>query len=98
VKEIERAIKHFESLQKRYTTTHNGKHCELVKTALTALREQAEREKGCSMCEHDVMDGNPIVAKHADGYTITTTGVVSFSANLVAKFCPMCGKRLEGKP
>lgn len=42
--EIERAIQHFESLQKRYTTQHNGKHCELVGAALQALRAQAERE------------------------------------------------------
>lgn len=48
--EIYKAIEHFEHLQKRYTTQHNGKHCELVKTALTALREQAEREKGCFWC------------------------------------------------
>lgn len=48
--EIYKAIEHFEHLQKRYTTTHNGKHCEIVKTALTALREQAEREKGCEHC------------------------------------------------
>ena len=44
--EIYKAIEHFEHLQKRYTTQHNGKHCELVKTALAALREKAEREQG----------------------------------------------------
>lgn len=49
--EIERAVKHFEGLQKRYTTQHNGKHCELVKTALEALREKQERGKGCVWCE-----------------------------------------------
>ena len=43
--EIEKAIKHFESLQKRYTTLHNGTQCALVETALEALREKAEREK-----------------------------------------------------
>ncbi len=47
---IEQAIKHFMSLQKRYITTHNGKHCEYVKMALAALREKAEREKGCAFC------------------------------------------------
>ena len=36
--EVEKAIKHFESLQKRYTTQHNGKQCKLVETALDALR------------------------------------------------------------
>lgn len=49
--EIYKAIEHFEHLQKRYTTQHNGKHCELVKTALAALREQVERENGCVWCK-----------------------------------------------
>lgn len=51
--EIYKAIEHFERLQKRYTTQHNGKHCELVKTALAALREKAERENGCVLCKSD---------------------------------------------
>lgn len=37
---LKESIKHFESLQKRYTTQHNGKQCEYVKTALTAMRKQ----------------------------------------------------------
>lgn len=44
--EIEKAIKHFEGLQKRYTTQHNGKHCEFVKTALAALYEKQKRDIG----------------------------------------------------
>lgn len=51
--EIYKAIEHFEHLQKRYTTQHNGKHCELVKTALAALREKAKRENGCVWCKSD---------------------------------------------
>lgn len=35
--DLERTIKHFESLQKRYTTQHNGKMCERVADALEAL-------------------------------------------------------------
>jgi hypothetical protein len=34
---IDKTIKHYESLQKRYTKQHNGKHCDYVKTALVAL-------------------------------------------------------------
>lgn len=37
---LKEAIKHFESLQKRYTTQHNGKHCEYVKTALETMRKK----------------------------------------------------------
>ena len=49
--EIERAIKHFASLQKRYTTQHNGEQCALVETAIAALREKAERVL-CAKCKH----------------------------------------------
>ena len=35
---INKTIKHFESLQKRYTTQHNGKMCERVADALEALK------------------------------------------------------------
>ena len=47
------AIKHFEGLQKRYTTQHNGTQCEFVKTALSALREAEQRKKGCVWCKED---------------------------------------------
>lgn len=35
--DINKTIKHFESLQKRYTTQHNGQMCERVADALDAL-------------------------------------------------------------
>lgn len=35
--DISKTIKHFESLQKRYTTQHNGRMCERVADALEAL-------------------------------------------------------------
>lgn len=34
---IDDSIKHFESLQKRYMRTHNGKMCLKVKDALTSM-------------------------------------------------------------
>jgi len=40
---LTKSIKHFESLQKRYTTTHNDKQCEYVKTALECM-------KACLIC------------------------------------------------
>lgn len=42
VSELDAAIKHFGSLQKRYTSDHNGHMCSLVGTALTAMRMQRE--------------------------------------------------------
>ncbi len=49
--DFQEAIKHFKSLQKRYTTQHNGRQCEFVKTALSALEEKEKREQGCEGCE-----------------------------------------------
>ena len=80
--EIYKAIEHFEHLQKRYATQHNGKHCELVKTALAALREQAEREKGCEYCD--------------DNFKFWQTQISGELPNV--RYCPMCGKRLEVEP
>lgn len=40
----EETIKHFEGLQKRYTTQHNGKHCAYVKEALEAMRKQIPKK------------------------------------------------------
>jgi hypothetical protein len=37
---LEKAIKHFEALQKRYTSSHNGKMCEYVKIALDAMYKE----------------------------------------------------------
>jgi hypothetical protein len=91
---IYKAIEHFEHLQKRYTTTHNGKHCELVKTALAALREQAERENGCEWCQEPPSEwklGDKIV-----GFTTQYYEYGDDASHYVRnKFCPMCGKRLE---
>lgn len=36
--DIDDSIRHFESLQKRYMTTHNGKMCSRVEDALTSMR------------------------------------------------------------
>ena len=84
--EIYKAIEHFEHLQKRYTTQHNGKHCELVKTALAALREQAERNGLilCGQCSHWA---NGTTAKRP----CNKTGAYPMAYN---DFCSK-GKRLE---
>lgn len=46
------AIKHFEALQKRYTSTHNGTACEHVRMALTALDRltQEPEVQTCASC------------------------------------------------
>lgn len=40
----EEAIKHFKSLQKRYTKEHNGRMCEKVNLALEALGKQIPKK------------------------------------------------------
>lgn len=42
---LEKSIKHFERLQKRYTTQHNGKMCQFVACALEAMNKQLINEK-----------------------------------------------------
>lgn len=42
---LEKSIKHFEGLQKRYTTQHNGKMCQFVDCALEAMNRQLINKK-----------------------------------------------------
>ena len=56
-------------------------HRESVELALSALREQAERDKGCEYCS-----GNP---------NIYSGNCKSIVENV--PFCPMCGRRLEAQ-
>ena len=53
----EETIKHFKSLQKRYTKEHNGRMCEKVNLALKALEKQIPkkpREAKCQSCNHRI--------------------------------------------
>lgn len=43
--DLTKTIKHFESLQKRYTTEHNGQMCERVADALEALYQVKSQEE-----------------------------------------------------
>lgn len=40
----EETLKHFKSLQKRYTREHNGKMCEKVALAIEALEKQIPKK------------------------------------------------------
>ena len=46
----EEAIKHFKSLQKRYTKEHNGRMCEKVNLALEALEKQIPKKTDREVC------------------------------------------------
>lgn len=80
--EIEKAITYFEALLERLG---NGDSDNAVcATALAALREQAERNKGCDYCG--------LIYK-LDGASYGADSVI-----IKNRFCPMCGKQLEVEP
>ena len=85
--EIERAIKEFET----DNAVLGGWAPEVVERnslAVAALREKAERDKGCEYC-HSRFG----IATHH----ITDSGMKA-GTNKNVNFCPMCGKRLEVEP
>ena len=63
--------------------------------AISALQEQAEREKGCEYCDPEVMSGNPIFSRHADGYLGNGEFCNDAGVGVKAYFCPRCGRRLK---
>lgn len=69
----------------RYTSQEwiDDKDAEAISLAIEALKEKAEREKGCDFCnaEYAVMSGSRMSSE-------------LIHKGCVAKFCPNCGKRL----
>ena len=70
-------------------------HTESVELALSALREQAEHDKGCEICNGKLpcdngCDGFCDICNVPDVYrTVHKTGHYNY--------CPMCGRRLEAQ-
>ena len=61
-------------------------------TSLSALREQAERDKGCEYCKQ------VIATVKMDFETDSILGENKwFSSTRRPKYCPMCGRRLEAQ-
>lgn len=69
---------------------------------VAALRAQAERDKGCEYClEHEDMgwgvDSMKRIGRiYLDG-NLLTADLYSDSMAVAVCYCPMCGKKLEGK-
>jgi hypothetical protein len=90
--EIERTIRELQL----YVDVRWGRSNDMFNLALNALREKAEREKGCEYCRGNVkelVDGDTtIFINHEDKVFYT-----DWSGNdyLDWKYCPMCGRRLE---
>ena len=89
--EIERAIREL----RLYVDVRWGRTNDMFNLALAALREKAEREKGCEYCRGNVkelVDGDTtIFINHED-----KVFYADWSGNdyLDWKHCPMCGRRL----
>ena len=83
----EEAIKHFKSLQKRYTKEHNGRMCEKVNLALEALDKQIPKKPlhmhknyYCPICKED-------------GWMLWDDAV----PNDMDKYCGKCGQAIDWK-
>ena len=81
----EEAIKHFKSLQKRYTKEHNGRMCEKVNLALEALDKQIPKKPlhmhknyYCPICKED-------------GWMLWDDAV----PNDMDKYCGICGQAID---
>ena len=65
---------------------------EAIEAAISALQEQAEREKGCPLCHGERLKNVAIVNHWGEDQIALVSGHVDESERLV--FCPKCGRRL----
>ena len=65
-------------------------HMSSVGTALTALREKAEREKGCEYCTTPACE----TCIHDGSYEYCSCLCRGISHYEPINFCPMCGRKL----
>lgn len=65
--------------------------------ALAALREMAERERGCDTCNKGKAHfGDVLWAINKSGLAVIN--IEGAQANVQFDCCPMCGKQLSGNP
>ena len=75
-----------------------------AKVALTALREQAERSKGCVFCNderhriREAFDEGTAKIINAENRYALSIDTSRDAAIFNIFYCPMCGKRLEVEP
>lgn len=60
---------------------------EMLNHAIAALREQEQREQGCDWCWHFSNDPQHLLS-----------GGNGMYAEIIYKFCPMCGRKLLEPP
>lgn len=92
MKNLTETIKHFESLQKRYTTEHNGKMCDRVQDALDALsyykKTSAEWVPASVKIKMPCLEGLKPDCFVMAGYKCTHCGHEALS---ISNYCPDCG-------
>jgi hypothetical protein len=93
---IEQAKK---AVREMYSTSTADNIIESLDLALAALREQAEREKGCEICKDPrTFEGVGVSNKYNDRYRVYLCGGISRPPEDERfKLCPNCGKKLEVK-
>lgn len=73
-------------------------------TAIQALQEKAERDKGCEYCkdEKSMPTGNKNTGFYLAGEALTYTAQAAadddFEDNTFVNYCPMCGRKLTSAP
>lgn len=89
--ENQKAIEYLEPLTHHPTLT--GSYADALKSAVVALREQAERENGCSLCNGERIKNVAIVNHWGEDQIALVSGKVDENEQFV--FCPKCGRRLK---
>jgi hypothetical protein len=103
VNEIEKAIKALEIAKENPAGKIRGVPYyaiiePAVDIALAALREQAERMKGCNCCNDGAIKLTDLHAVAIKGDTLyVNCADHKYDYSIKISFCPVCGKRLEVK-
>jgi hypothetical protein len=100
--EIEYAITNFEEFLEADTGQGDLHMCS-AEIALAALREQAERNKGCGFCCYQEHPDKTFYPKEGYAFYAGFSKQIDVDAfdeieTDEIKYCPMCGKRLEVEP
>lgn len=93
--EIEQAIAYLERWLP-FWKERNEDSALYVELALSALREKAEREKGCEFCKKfDFSEASAKVEKGKFAHIHLVCGNTRYPKEEQFNFCPMCGRKLK---